>query len=84
LVIADDVTLPNPITVTPSTNLADAFTELGMLDTNGLPVVSDDDPKKLVGIVSRSSIVLRYKEEVILEDEAGGSYSFFHKKRGSG
>ncbi|MGR3296094.1 MAG: chloride channel protein [Candidatus Bathyanammoxibius sp.] len=79
LVIADDVTLPNPITVTPSTNLADAFTELGMLDTNGLPVVSDDDPKKLVGIVTRSGIVLRYKKEVLLEDEMGGSYSFFQK-----
>ncbi len=79
LVIADDVTLANPITVTPSTNLADAFTELGMLDTNGLPVVSDDDPKKLVGIVSRSSIVARYKKEVILEDEMGDSYSFFRK-----
>jgi CIC family chloride channel protein len=79
LVIADDVTLPNPITVTPSTNLADAFTELGMLDTNGLPVVSDDDPKKLVGIVTRSSIVLRYRKEVLLEDEAEGSYSFFQK-----
>ncbi|MEE9559075.1 MAG: chloride channel protein, partial [Candidatus Brocadiales bacterium] len=84
LVIADDVTLPNPITVTPSTNLADAFTELGMLDTNGLPVVSDDDPKKLVGIVARSSIVLRYNKEVLLEDEVGGGYSFFQKKRGPG
>ncbi len=77
LLVADEVTLRNPVTVTPSTNLADAFTELGMLDINSLPVVSDEDPKKLVGIVTRASVVLKYKKEIILEDEAEHSYSFF-------
>lgn len=77
LIIADDVTLQNPLTVTPGTSLADVFTELGMLDINSLPVVSDEDPKKLVGVVTRSSIVSRYKKEVILEDEVEHSYSFF-------
>jgi CIC family chloride channel protein len=77
LIIAEDVTLRSPITVTPSANLADVFTELGMLDINSLPVVSDEDPKKLVGVIARSSIVSRYRKEVILESEAERSYSFF-------
>ncbi|MFQ5957704.1 MAG: chloride channel protein, partial [Candidatus Brocadiales bacterium] len=79
LLVVDDVTLHNPLTVTPSANLADVFTELGMLDINCLPVVSDENPKKLVGIVTRGSIVSRYREEIIREDEAEHHYSFFRK-----
>ena len=45
-----------------------------MLDANCLPVVSEEDPKKLVGIVTRSSIVSRYRKEVILEEE--GEYGY--------
>lgn len=73
--VVDDVTLRNPVTVTPSTNLADVFTELGMLDVNGLPVVSDEDPKKLVGIITRSSVISRYRREAIRENQAERSYS---------
>ncbi|MFQ5863142.1 MAG: chloride channel protein [Candidatus Brocadiales bacterium] len=77
LLVADDVTLRDPLTVTPSANLADVFTELGMLDINSLPVVSDENPKKLVGIVTRSSIISRYRKEIIREDEVEHGYSFF-------
>ena len=77
LIVANDVALRAPLTVTPSANLADVFTELGMLDINSLPVVSDEDPKKLVGVITRGSIVSRYRKEVILESEVERSYSFF-------
>lgn len=74
LIAMDDVTLQNPLTVTPGDSLADVFAEFGMLDANCLPVVSEEDPKKLVGIVTRSSIVSRYRKEVILEEE--GEYGY--------
>lgn len=78
-IVVDKVALRDPITVTPSTNLADVFTELSMLDINCLPVVSDEDPKKIVGFVTRSSVISRYRKEIIVEEEEESSYSFFGK-----
>ena len=55
------------VTVTPSTTAHEALTEMVRLDIGHLPVVDEKDPRKLVGILTRTDLI--GVEKRILEEE---------------
>jgi len=57
-----DVMTPRPATVTPTTPVSRALERMAALGVGRLPVVSDDDPKKLVGMFRREEAVRAYHE----------------------
>ncbi len=57
-----DVMNRNPITVTPSMPVSAALARMAALDVGRMPVVSDDDPSRLVGMFRRASVVHAYHQ----------------------
>ena len=55
-----DVATPDPITVFPDEPILNAIRKMAPRDLARLPVVSRQNPKKLVGLISRSDIVRAY------------------------
>jgi CIC family chloride channel protein len=55
-----DVATTDPVTVFPDDPIWSAIRKMAPRDLARLPVVSRDDPKKLVGVISRSDIVRAY------------------------
>jgi CIC family chloride channel protein len=55
-----DVMTPKPITVSPSMQVSAALARMASLGIGRLPVVSDADPGKLVGMFRRESVVRAY------------------------
>lgn len=51
---------PHPITVTPDTPVSVALARMASLGLGRLPVVADDDPKRLIGMFRRESVVRAY------------------------
>jgi chloride channel protein, CIC family len=51
---------PHPITVTPDLPVSVALARMASLGLGRLPVVADDDPKRLVGMFRRESVVKAY------------------------
>lgn len=60
LVIAHDLARSDVVTVYPDESLRDALTRIGSRDIEHLPVVSRQDPRELLGMVSRRDIVAAY------------------------
>jgi CIC family chloride channel protein len=59
LTVADIMT-PHPITVVPSMPVSAALARMAALGVGRLPVVSDDDPTRFVGMFRRESVVRAY------------------------
>lgn len=55
-----DVATPDPVTVFPDEPIWAAIRKIAPRDLARLPVVARDNPKKLVGLISRSNIVRAY------------------------
>jgi CIC family chloride channel protein len=55
-----DVASPDPVTVYPDEPIWSAIRKMAPRDLARLPVVAKNDPKKLVGVISRSNIVRAY------------------------
>ncbi len=53
------------ITVTPDNSLHDVLVRFHVRDLGHLPVVDPDNPKKLVGIISRSHVIRAYNQALI-------------------
>ena len=66
LVNADDISKKTPLTVFPEENLLEAIRDFGMRDVETLPVedVRGDKPK-LVGLLLRSDVMRRYRQEML-------------------
>jgi CIC family chloride channel protein len=64
LVIAKDLATLSMTTVTPSDNLKDALSRLAYGSIKQLPVVDVKDPKKLIGILTRSDIITAYNRAI--------------------
>lgn len=58
-IVGEEMT-PNPITVTPDQPVSIALARMASLGLGRLPVVADDDPKRLVGMFRRESVVRAY------------------------
>lgn len=60
--LVGDVMTPRPVTVSPSTPVSVALERMAALGVGRLPVVSDDDPRQLVGLFRREEAVRAYHE----------------------
>ncbi len=71
LVIAKDLATLSMTTVTPSDNLKDALSRLAYGSIKQLPVVDVKDPKKLIGILTRSDIITAYNRAISRYEDNG-------------
>lgn len=65
LIIANDLLGHDEITVTPSDTLAEALMKFSIGDVSELPVVDEINPNKIVGVLSRISLMHRYQQELL-------------------
>jgi CIC family chloride channel protein len=65
LVIAKDIMTEDVITLTTDDNLYDAMGKFGIKDIGQLPVVDKDNPKKVVGMLKRTDMILAYNNAVL-------------------
>ena len=62
---AIDIATKNVVSVTPKDNLQDALSKLGMMGISQLPVVAEENPKKIVGMVTEKDIISFYERELL-------------------
>ncbi len=68
LVNAEDIALKSPISVSPSENLIEALRDFGTRDVETLPVeVGVGAKRHLVGLLLRSDVMKRYRQEMLAE-----------------
>ena len=65
LVVAKELATPNVVTISIDDNLYHALEKITSKDFSILPVVSPDDPQKLLGILTRRDIMGAYDKAVI-------------------
>jgi CIC family chloride channel protein len=68
-VAAADVMTPRPVTVTPGTPVAVALERMAALGVGRIPVVSDEDPDRLVGMFRREDAVRAYHHALTVETQ---------------
>ena len=54
------------MTLTPENNLNQAMELFAKLDVEQLPVIGQDDPKRVIGMGNRGEIVAAYNREVLV------------------
>lgn len=64
LIIARDLARPLAHPLTPQDSLEEALQRLTTLDLEEIPVVSREDPSRVVGMLSRRDLLLAYGQEV--------------------
>jgi chloride channel protein, CIC family len=65
LIVAKDIATPEVITIFPEDSLYTALERITLKDFSILPVVSNGNPKKLLGVVTRRDIIGAYNNAVI-------------------
>jgi CIC family chloride channel protein len=65
LVIAKDIMTEDVITLTTDENLYDAMGKFGIKDIGQLPVVERDNPKRVVGMLKRTDVIVAYNNAVL-------------------
>jgi CIC family chloride channel protein len=65
LVIAKDIMTEDVITLTTDDNLYDAMGKFGIKDIGQLPVVDKDNPKRVVGMLRRTDVIVAYNNAVL-------------------
>jgi CIC family chloride channel protein len=71
LVVAKDISTKNVITVTKSENLDAALKNIGFKNIEQLPVVDENNPGRIIGILSRRDIFAAYNKALIDRTIAG-------------
>ena len=64
--LAKDLVLTDQYTLTLDQDLLEVYNEMSVEEHDCLPVVADDDDKKLIGIVTRFHVMYRYNKELVL------------------
>jgi CIC family chloride channel protein len=64
LVVAKDLATLDVLTVTPADNLNTALKKMTQAEIRELPVVSKEDPRKVISMVSRKDIIRIYHDEI--------------------
>jgi CIC family chloride channel protein len=64
LLLAKDIAMGGVKTITMDDTLNTALSLMAILDVRELPVVTKDDPKKVISLVSRKDVTRAYHEEV--------------------
>ncbi len=65
LIVAKELAKSKVLTVTAHENLSDALRKIGSRNIDYLPVVADDNPRRLVGMVSRQDIISAYNRSLL-------------------
>lgn len=65
LIIAGDIANPNITPLSPYENLASASHKFGLRDTIALPVIDENVPHRLVGILTRRDLIKAYDKRLI-------------------
>ncbi|MFC1856747.1 chloride channel protein [Thermodesulfobacteriota bacterium] len=64
LVVMKDIGTPNMIVTTPSEDLNTVLQKFTVKNIDGLPVVKDDDPSELIGMLYRREVITFYNQKV--------------------
>jgi len=64
-IVAKDLAYTNVITVTPEDNLDTVMEQFGLRDIDVFPVVSEDDPQELLGMISRRDVISAYNRALL-------------------
>jgi len=72
LVVVKELATSNVITVTENENLAAAMKKIGFKNIEQIPVVDQNNPRKIIGILSRRDIVSAYNKTLIDRTLTGG------------
>ncbi len=64
LVIAKDIAVEEVLTVTLEDNLNAALKKMTEAEIRELPVVSKEDPQKIISMLSRKDIIQTYHEQI--------------------
>jgi CIC family chloride channel protein len=64
LLVAKDLATLDVMTVTPGDNLNTALKKMTQAEIRELPVVSKEDPRKIISMISRKDIIRIYHEEI--------------------
>lgn len=72
LVVVKELATSNVITVTENENLAAAMKKIGFKNIELIPVVDENNPLKLIGVLSRRDIVSAYNKTLIDRSLTGG------------
>lgn len=62
---AIDIATRKVVSATPKDNLQEALRKLGMMGISQLPVVADQNPKKIIGVVTEKDIISFYERELL-------------------
>ena len=73
LVIAKDIMREDVITLTANQNLYDAMEKFSLKDFGQLPVVDPDNPKRVVGMLTRANLMNAYNKAVLKRDIKGNN-----------
>jgi CIC family chloride channel protein len=65
LVVAKELATQDVITVYPDESLQEALARIGVRNIEHLPVVSREDPRRILGMVSRRDIVSAYNKALV-------------------
>ncbi|MGQ9647759.1 MAG: chloride channel protein [Thermodesulfobacteriota bacterium] len=64
LLVAKDLATLDVMTVTPGDNLNTALKKMTQAEIRELPVVSKEDPRKIISMISRKDVIRIYHEEI--------------------
>jgi CIC family chloride channel protein len=64
LVLAADLATENVLTVTPDDDLHTALRRFTQKNIDDIPVVAADDPKKVIGMLSRKELIAAYDDQL--------------------
>ncbi len=67
--LARDMVSSDQYTLTLNKDLSEVYNEMRVGEQDCLPVVAEDDNKKLIGIVTRFHVMYRYNKELVLLQE---------------
>ena len=66
LVVANDLSVKPVKTLTPDDNLNQAMELFAQLDVEQLPVVHNNDIKRVIGMINRGEVVSTYNREILV------------------
>jgi chloride channel protein, CIC family len=68
LVVANDISTKNVVSLTPSKNLNEAMELFADMDFEQLPVVHEDNPTIVIGMIARGDVMNVYNREVLVAE----------------
>ncbi len=72
LIVAKEIASDKVLTVTAQDHLGRALQKIGSRNIDYLPVVAEDNPRRLVGMISRQDIIAAYNRALLERELPGG------------